>query len=291
MSPALRASGVWAFAALCLASLAACTRAAEDYATTDAYYEVTVAEDAGGAPQRAPSSTAGPLAPSAGQRAPVLLRRAELSMRVDDYAEAAAALPGLVSRFDAYMAGERERRTAQRVSNTYTIRVAAAQFDSLLAAVARLAEAVDGRTVTVDDVTEEFVDLEARLRARRAVEERYVALLARADKVTDVIAVQQQLAQVREEIERAEGRMRYLTDRAAMSTVEVTLYETTPDALAGGSFFHDLAEAFGMGWRGLLTVLVAAAATWPLWLAVVFALFLWNRVRASRPQKRARPLS
>ena len=239
--------------------------------------------------RRAPTvrSRRRPLPPTAsaapGRRAPVLLRRAELSMRVEDYAEAAAALPALVSGFDAYMAGEREWRSPQRVSNTYTIRVASAEFDALLAAVAGLASEVEARTVTVDDVTEEFVDLEARLRARRAVEERYVALLARADKVTDVIAVQQQLAQVREEIERAEGRMRYLADRAAMSTVEVTLYETTPAGLAGGpSLLHDLGAAFAGGWRGLLGALVFAVAVWPLWIVLALGLYAVRRARRAR---------
>ena len=213
-------------------------------------------------------------------------------MRVDDYAETAATLPALVGQFDAYLAGERERRDAYRVSNTYTVRVAAAQFDALLAALTGLAEEVEARTVTVDDVTEEFVDLEARLRARRAVEDRYVALLGRADKVTDVIAVQQQLAQVREEIERAEGRMRYLTDRASMSTVEVTLYETTPAGLAGGpSFFHRLGDAFGGGWRAPLALVVGAVAVWPLWIALGLGALAYNRWRRRAPAGQARAAS
>ena len=283
-----RTMGGWALTALCLASLAACTRTSDDYATADVSYEVAMTEETGGAsPQAAvPSLTA--TAPP-GQRAPVLIRRAEMEMRVDDYAEAAAAVPGLVGQFDAYLAGEREWRTGSRVSNTLTVRVAAAQFDALLAALTGLAAEVDRREVMVDDVTEEFVDLEARLRARRAVEAQYVALLGRANAVTDVIAVQKQLADVREEIERAEGRLRYLTDRAALSTVEVTLYEETPASLAGGSFAHDVADAFGAGWRGLLLLIVAFVTTWPLWLAAALALLGWRWWRARRPTERPLP--
>lgn len=66
-----------------------------------------------------------------GGRAPVLIRRAELALRVTDYDEAAEAVPRIVGRFDAYLAGEQEVRHAFRISNTYTIRVAAPQFDSL----------------------------------------------------------------------------------------------------------------------------------------------------------------
>ena len=217
------------------------------------------------------------------RQAPVLIRRASLDLRVDDYDEASAAVPGIVGRFDAYLAGEEESRQPYRVSNTYTIRVAAPAFDSLMAALVGLADEVDGRRVSVDDVTEEFVDTAARLEARRAVEARYVALLGRASSVEEVLQVQRALAEVREEIESAEGRLRWLRDRAAMSTVTLTLYEASPTGLASGpGFFARIGGAVGDGWELLLGLLVGAVTVWPLWLLVgvaAWALRGWRRRR------------
>lgn len=219
------------------------------------------------------------------RRTPVLLRTADLTFRVGDYPEAAAAIPRIVRQFDAYLAGEEESRSSYRVSNTFTIRVASAQFDSLLTALAALADDVEHRSISVTDVTEEFVDVEARLRARRAVEAQYVALLGRAADVEDVVAVQEKLAQVREEIERAEGRLRYLRDRAAMSTVRLTLFEESPTGIASGpGFFDRLGNAFGDGWDTFLGLLVGMVTLWPLWLIAGLALWGWRAWRRRNPE-------
>ncbi|MEL6617183.1 MAG: DUF4349 domain-containing protein, partial [Bacteroidota bacterium] len=218
------------------------------------------------------------------RRAPVLIRRAELSLRVDDYAEASGAVPGIVDRFDAYLAGEDASQRDRRVSNTFTIRVAAAQFDSLLAELVALADVVEGRNISVDDVTEEYVDVEGRLTARRAVEAQYVTLLARATNVEEVLAVQQALAEVREEIESAEGRLRFLRDRAAMSTIQLTLFETSPTVLSTGpGFFRRAGDAFADGWNGFVDVLVALVALWPLALTVGLAVVGVRRWRRRHP--------
>jgi hypothetical protein len=68
-------------------------------------------------------------------------------------------------------------------------------------------------------VTEEYVDLESRLKAQRAIEEQYLAVLKDARSIPDVLAVQQKLGEVRTEVERAEGRRRYLENQTSLSTV------------------------------------------------------------------------
>lgn len=248
-------------------------------------------EDAAGAVVEAPApASANPDVPvrsvqdTTARRAPILIRTADLSFRVDDYGEAAAAVPQIVRQFDAYLAGEQEDRTGYRVSNTFQIRVAAADFDSLLAALAPLAAEVESRRVSVDDVTEEYVDVEARLNARRAVEAQYVTLLGRAGSIEDILAVQERLAQVREQIESAEGRLRFLRDRAALSTITLTLFEASPTGISDGpGFFSRLADAFGDGWEALLGLVVALVAVWPLWLLVGLGVLGWRAFRRRYP--------
>ncbi|MEM1056594.1 MAG: DUF4349 domain-containing protein [Bacteroidota bacterium] len=268
------------FCALALALVACAEEGAyapesADVASLDvAPDDIVEAEASSGVPVRTVQDTTG-------RRAPILLRTADLSFRVDDYPEAAAAVPRIVRRFDAYIAGEQEDRSSYRVSNRFEIRVAATEFDSLLAALTPLASEVEARTISVSDVTEEYVDMEARLRARRAVEAQYTALLSRAGSIEDVLNVQTRLSQVREEIERAEGRLRYLRDRAALSTITLTLFEASPTGItAGPSFFSRLGDAFGGGWEVLLGFVVAVVAVWPLWLLLVvgaLGLRAWRR--------------
>lgn len=273
--------------------LASCeNNSGADYAESAVQYNEIIEADEASAPMAAAAASgargAGAVpvvtVQDTSRRAPVLIRRAELTLRVDDYAEATGAVPGIVDRFDAYLAGEDASQSGNQVRNTFTVRVAAAQFDSLLAALTDLADVVEGRSISVDDVTEEYVDVEGRLRARRAVEAQYVTLLARASDVEEVLAVQQALAEVREEIESAEGRLRFLRDRAAMSTITLTLYETSPTGLSTGpGFFRRTGDAFADGWRAFVDVLVGLVALWPLALVLALGVLGVRRWRRRHP--------
>jgi hypothetical protein len=216
-----------------------------------------------------------------------LIRRASLRLRVDDYAEARTEVTGLVGRFGAYVAGEQEQRYPERVENTLTIRVPAARFDGLMEALLAVGDEVDARSVEVEDVTRQYVDLEARLGARRAVAERLTALLARANSVEDVLAVQTQLAQVQEGIEAAEAELRYLRNQVSLSTITLTLFEeSATGVLAGPSFLSRLGDAFEAGWNGVKELALATVALWPLWVLVALAVPVARRLERRRKARR-----
>ncbi len=209
-----------------------------------------------------------------------LIRRAEIGLRVRDYASARAEVDGLARRFGAYVGGENEGRSDTEIRNRLTLRVPAERFEPLLAALVGVGDGVEYRTITADDVTEQWVDLEARLRARRAVEARYQEILARANTVEEVLAVEARLGETREAIEAAEGRLRYLRDQVGLSTITLVLTQRTATALAGPGFFGRLGDAFRNGWNGLTEATLTFAALWPLWLV---GAALWF---ASRPLRR-----
>src|SRR5690606_31026804 len=101
-----------------------------------------------------------------------------------------------------------------------TIRVPARRFEDAIDRLERVGDVVH-RNVQAIDVTEEFRDLTLRLRNAEVVRDRLEALLARADKVEDALKVQAELARVTEAIEQLKGRLRYLQDRIAYSTITV----------------------------------------------------------------------
>jgi len=110
---------------------------------------------------------------------------------------------------------------AETVSTTIVFRVPVSTFDDALAEVRAMGSRVSSEKVAGQDVTEEYVDLDARIRAQRAVEEQYMAILKEAKTIPDILAVQQKLGDVRTEIERAEGRRRYLESQTSLSTITV----------------------------------------------------------------------
>jgi len=120
-----------------------------------------------------------------------------------------------------------------------------------------------GKVETVNsnaqDVGEEFVDVTARVANARRLEERLIDLLARrTGKLDEVLRVERELARVREEIERYEGRLRYLTARVAMSTLTITVHEPAPIIEPGRS---PIAEAFRRAWQNFVAMLAALIAS------------------------------
>lgn len=119
------------------------------------------------------------------------------------------------------------------------IRVPANKFDLALAAIKNLAVEVDRETINVGDVTDQFVDFEARLKNLRAEEEQLRLVLREAKKIEDILKVREVLSSVRGQIEQIEGQLQYLSRQVDMSTITANL---TAEA--------DV-EVFGIRWRPL----------------------------------------
>jgi hypothetical protein len=125
---------------------------------------------------------------------------------------------------------------AEQTVVTVVFRVPAIDFDGTLETLRGLGR-VSTEKVTGQDVTEEYVDLEARLKAQRAVEEQVFAILKDAKSIPDILAVQQKLGEVRTDIERAEGRRRFLENQTNLSTFTVHLAKHIEAVDASGPGF------------------------------------------------------
>ena len=188
---------------------------------------------------------------------------------------------------DAYV----DRTYGQQLSGRWRIRIPVAQFDPFLEAVSRLG-VPESRHQTAQDVTEEFVDLEARISNKKRLEKRIVELLGSSSgKIKDVIEVERELARVRGEIEQSEGRLRYLTDRTEFTTVVVAAREVrdyvppeTP------SFLTRMRQTLGRSlWavRGFGEYVLMATVfliPWVVVLGVVLGPAMWF-IRKRNPQR------
>ena len=142
-------------------------------------------------------------------------------------------------------------------SGTVTVRVPTGDFDDLLVAVGRVGE-VEQRSVTSEDVSDEYVDLEARLRHNQAQERFYLSLLDRAEDVDDAIAVQQRVEGIQQTIEQIEGRLRFLDERTSFSRLTVELFEAGGAFQAGGAPEPSLARYWATARAALINVLGGA---------------------------------
>lgn len=204
--------------------------------------------------QRAPSETVTlPTAPQAFDRK--IIRNAQLDIELDNPADAQRQLTTIAETLGGFVVTSESRiNSASNASApgnvvTVTVRVPAAQFNTAIEKLRGLGGRILQEKISGQDVTEEYIDLEARARTQRALEAQMLDILKRAGKISDALEVQNQIAAVRTEIERLEGRQRFLSNQAALSTINITLHTPAPIVIAttAHGFWHQVKQAVGDG--------------------------------------------
>lgn len=174
----------------------------------------------------------------------VLIYTAELTMAVYQVDKSMSEVEAIARNLGGFLA----TRTDTRI----TIRVPAAQFDDALKGIGAMGDVLS-RNVQVDDVTEEYLDVLLRLKNARQVRERIAQLLANAKTVEESLQVERELHRLSAEIERMEGRLKYLRDKARYSTITVTFRPLQADVV-GRPFQLPFPWLRNLGLGGLMDV-------------------------------------
>jgi hypothetical protein len=198
----------------------------------------------------------------------MILRSGSASLRVDSLEEALAALTRAATTVGGAVGNTTLSTDAEQVRlATVELRIPAAVFGDAVAALGTIGT-VESVNTAAQDVSEEYVDLAARRTNAARLEQRLLTVLStRTGKLEDILVVERELARVREEIERMDGRARWIEGRAAMSTLTVSLHEPAigvgPRTTAGV-----LASAFAAAWHNFVDLVAALIATSGVWLPI-----------------------
>lgn len=170
---------------------------------------------------------------------------------------------------------------------TFELKIPAGKYDETVGSLERIGK-VETVSSSAQDVGEEFVDITARVANARRLEERLLSLLAnRTGKLDEVLRVERELARIREEIERYEGRLRYLSSRVATSTLTITIHEPGP-ILGNNPGENPIGAALRRAWRnfvGLIAGLIASLGILIPLAAVAAAGWVgYRRWRRNRPR-------
>ena len=211
----------------------------------------------------------------------LLVKKAEEA--VDRIKSFAKDLGGFVENANVYEISDTSKE------GSVTIRVPADKFDEAIKRIKELAVKVENEDINARDITEEFVDLEAQLKNLKATEAQYLEVLKQAYKVEDILKVHERLNDVRGDIERLEGRVKYLSRQVDMSSITVSLTEEADVEIFGIRWrpLANLKQALrGMleGLTGYVDILISFVFSLPvliLWLATLTA-GLWVILRVFR---------
>jgi hypothetical protein len=240
-------------------------------------------------------------APTSDAAKRLVIREATLKLRTPHPNKVVEAAPGLAQRFEGFVVRSELSRVGETsVQADVLLRVSAERLDAALGELRKLGEALS-ESITGEDVTAEFIDVEARLKAKRVLEERLLAIATASGKIDDMLKVESELARVRGEIEQLEGRSRYLEQSARLSSIHVTAVSPSqPNEAAGESFSSKMSTAWSRAGTGATevaaTLVVLAGVLVPLVLVgllvappIVIARRRWRRRRQRKLEQAMTP--
>jgi hypothetical protein len=157
-----------------------------------------------------------------------IIKNASLNMVVGSAEDAASSIKGIAERLGGFVASSNVSehiRYQERKNGSVMIKVPADKFDAAVSEIKNLAIKIESEASNASDVTEQFMDMEARLNNMKAEEAQYLKIMERAVTIEDTLRVAQKLSDVRGRIEQLEGQLKYMSRQIDMSSINISLSE------------------------------------------------------------------
>lgn len=256
--------------------------ASNDYQTTEAVMAEpapSMADKASGGAQNATAVTQEP--------EKKIIKTADIVFESKNLEESTVRIKELVKKYKGYITTETSEGNEYQPSLSFFIRVPSESFDVMIADLGKETAYFDRKSIERKDVTEEFIDVESRLKTKKELENRYLEILRQAKNMSDILEIEQKLSSIREEVEATEGRLKYLQNQVAMSSMTLHIYKKMPYSTSQKeSFFSQLGTAFVKGFYNLTDFFIGIIYIWPfiIIISLVFY-FLIKRMRKRKQQK------
>jgi len=209
-----------------------------------------------------------------------IIKTGYITMVVDKVDESITKISALAVDLGGYVVSSNKNELENGVSGTVSIRIPANKYDEAFNALRKLAVKVPSENTNSQDVTEEYTDLQTRLKTQEAAEAQYLEILKKAQTVEDILKVQQQLTNVRQQIELIKGRIQYLDRSTDMSLIQVNLQESkTFQDKAWNPLDTLKSAALGLVEFGkvLLNIVIWLVIFCPLWIIIIVVIWLVRR--------------
>lgn len=214
-----------------------------------------------------------------------IIKTAQLIFPTEDPEEVYNKIRQLVNSNKGFIQDDNSGKSYNRIFRNMVIRVPTENFQQFVDGVAEGIDYFDQKQISRQDVSEEFVDLEARLKAKRELEKRYLELLSKAANVKEMLEIERELSVIREEIEAKQGRLNYLQDKVSVSTVNIEFYKTTAETGVTQSYGQKMKNAFQGGWNGISVFFIGILYLWPLFLFAIISVIVLRRILKRKNKK------
>jgi hypothetical protein len=203
-----------------------------------------------------------------------IIKKATLDFETNDLESTYQQILKSTETYAGTIQNDSEGKEYNQLYKSLTIRVPADHFDPFIISISKGVAYFDVKTITAADVTAQYIDLDARLRAKKTLENRYLELLKKANTVADMLQIEAQLAAIREEVEAKQGEMNYLQDQVAESTINVRFYKiVASESGLSPSIGSKIWIAFTAGFNSFSDFLIGLLSVWPFALLAVALLY------------------
>ncbi|MBS1526920.1 MAG: DUF4349 domain-containing protein [Bacteroidetes bacterium] len=208
-----------------------------------------------------------------------IIKEGDISFETKNIIATRKALLNDLKRLGGYLDEDNESFDSDSDRKEYTLktRIPADNFDRFLDSVSTNATKIDSKHITITDVTTRYIDMATRLQNKKMLEARYLDLLKKANKMSDVLEVENKLNEIRTDIESTQGQLNYLNKQIAYSSLDITFYAThISRPVIANTFGHQFGRAITKGMRTVKEVFFGTIALWPL-LVVLAGAYLFIR--------------
>jgi len=217
-------------------------------------------------------------APDTQVTAQKIIKTGKLRFETQDMAATHTQILAVIKNSEGYVQNDNSGKESYgSVFHNLTVRVPTRNFQIALDGISKGVTYFDEKTISQKDVTEEFVDLNARLKAKRALEDRYINLLSKAKNVKEMLEIESELAEIREEIEAKQGRLKYLQSQVSLSTLHIYFYKNEVTTQVTNSYGSKIVDALKSGWNGVSEFFLGLLHIWPFLILLIISAFFMRR--------------
>ncbi|MBE9585619.1 DUF4349 domain-containing protein [Mucilaginibacter sp. JRF] len=218
-----------------------------------------------------------------------IIKEGNINFETNDIAKARKRVTDALKTVGGYVSEERQANNSYEKRNEYTldVRIPAAKFDGFLKEITAAGDRIESKNIRSRDVTAEYIDVTTRLNNKKALEKRYLELLAKAGKMADVLEIENKLNEVRTDIESSQGQLNYLNKQIDYSSLSITFYTQQSVKDNGQGFAYRWQKSIGDSWNIAVTLFFGIITLWPVWLLTAAVIYVIRRMIKRRRAKRA----
>ena len=208
-----------------------------------------------------------------------IIKNGEMGISVSDIEKAKNEINSLLSKSKAYLLSENYSNTDTSESLSLVIRVPNQNFEALINSFATGIGEVIGKSIRAEDVTEEYTDVSIKLENKRIYLEKYRDMLKSAKTTKDMLEIQENIRALEDEIDVAEGRLRFIDDRVNYSTLTLDLYKekVRSSATSNIGFGSRFGDSIAGGWNSFVSFLLGLVSFWPFLILAPFAYIIFKK--------------